>query len=102
MKPVKEVKIVKEVKTVKEVNVAKEVKIAKEVKKVKEVKIVREVKRSDSLWRFACGDVLDLCSVYIFSPISVGFHSNDVPLSVQISVPPWRKICDYRQNIDLS
>ena len=27
-----------------------------------EVKIVKEVKRSDGLWRFACGDVLEFCS----------------------------------------
>ena len=52
-----EVKIVEEVKIDKEVKIVKEVKIAKEVKMVKEVKIVKEVERSDSLWRFACGDV---------------------------------------------
>ena len=28
------------------------------VNKAREVKIVKEVKRSDGLWRFACGDVL--------------------------------------------
>ena len=30
------------------------------VMKVKEVGIAKEVKRSDGLWRFACGDVLSL------------------------------------------
>ena len=38
----------------------KEVTTVKEVKVVKEVKIVKEVKRSDSLCRFACGDVFGM------------------------------------------
>ena len=33
--------------------------------KVEEAKIVKEVKRSDGLWRFACGDVFnDMCLRY--------------------------------------
>ena len=64
MKKVRKVKIVKEVKTanevkiVKKVKIDKEVKIVKEVKIAKEVKVVKEVERSDSLWRFAYGNVL--------------------------------------------
>ena len=34
---------------------------------VMKVKIVKEVKRSDFLWRFACGDVfLQIDSIYLF------------------------------------
>ena len=57
VKIVKEVKLVKDAKIVKELNIGKEVTIVKEVKIIKELKIVKEVKRSDSLRRYACGDV---------------------------------------------
>ena len=57
-------------------------------------------------WSLSPKTLLNFCilmfQTYIFSRISKGFHSDDVPLSVQISVPLWRKICEYRQNIDLS
>ena len=32
-----------------------------EVIKVDEIEIMKEVKWSDTLWRFACGDVLIVC-----------------------------------------
>ena len=64
MKTVRQVKIVKDVKIVKEVKAAIEVKIVKEVKIDKEVKIVKAVERSDSLWRFACGDVFYLAHLF--------------------------------------
>ena len=38
---------------------------------IKEVKIVKEVKRSDGLWRFACGDVSSIDSD---SLIPGGYH----------------------------
>ena len=50
-------------KKVKEKKITKEVKLVKEAKIGKEVKIVKEVKSSDSLWRFACGDVFNSASL---------------------------------------
>ena len=36
-----------------------------QVIKVREVEIAKEVKRSDGLWRFACGDVYAKCIILL-------------------------------------
>ena len=43
------------------------------VKKVKEVEIAKEVIRSDGWWRFACGDVLIVYIIYLFSELLGNF-----------------------------
>ena len=63
----------KEVNIVKEVKIVKDMKIVKGVKIVREVKIVKVVKSSDSLWRFACGDVFKRYSKALKGPLGLAF-----------------------------
>ena len=84
-------------KIVKEVKIFKEVEIFKEVKIGIEVTIFKEVKRSDSLWSFACGDVLDLLPAPLPWTTTTFSSWEDWPLPTQrptkrrLSLTPWWK-----------
>ena len=68
------------------------------------IKIVQELKRSDSWWRFARGDVLDLfwenLSIFWENYLSIASTSSSVTVTgrffiTNLSIRPW-KFCLYK------